>query len=90
MRLTRTAIVLPLLMAGVISSALGVVYARHMSRVSFTELQELERQRDDLAVEWGRLQLERAALAEASRVERRATEDLGLMPPEQHQVVVVQ
>ena len=41
-----------------VATALGVVWSRHQSRKVFVELQRLEYQRDELNVEWGRLQLE--------------------------------
>lgn len=74
----------------VIATAIGVVYTRNQSRKAFVELQELEAQRDEANVDWGRLQLEYATWAEASRVEHVARGDLGLVhkPPERVVVVV--
>lgn len=85
----RRWVMLAVLVAAVVGSALGVVYARHSSRVMFSELQTLEHTGDELSVEWGKLQLERATLAEGSRIERRATNELGLEVPQDQQVVVV-
>ena len=49
----------------------------------------MERARDELNIEFGRLQLEQATLAEATRVDRVARERLGMKFPEAADVVVV-
>ena len=41
--------------AMIVWSALSVVKTRHESRKLFVELQAIEKQRDLMAVEWGRL-----------------------------------
>jgi cell division protein FtsL len=66
----------------VFCSALAVVYVKHMNRKLFVELQALERERDRMQVEWGRLQLEQNAWATHGRIDRVAREQLELyMPP---------
>ena len=52
-------------------------------------LSRAERTRDDINLEFGRLQLEQATLAEANRVDRVAREKLGMKFPEAADVVVV-
>ncbi len=71
-------------------TAIGVVLTRHASRSQFTHLQQLEAGRDQLNIEWGRLQLEQATWAEANRIEQHARSTLGLVekPPEQVVVIV--
>lgn len=54
-------LLLALLLAGVIASGIGVVYARHQSRALFVQLQSLLSERDALNIEWGQLQLESRA-----------------------------
>ena len=44
----------------VLMSALGVVYTKHESRKLFVELDRLKTERDQINVEWGRLQLEQS------------------------------
>jgi len=85
---SRAAVAL-VLGAAVLSSALGVVWARHESRVLFVELQRLNGTRDELNIEWGRLQLEQATWAEASRIERLARDELNMRTPAQDEVVVI-
>jgi cell division protein FtsL len=73
--------VLGLLLVMVVSSAVAVVYARHESRKQFVELQQLSRERDELDIEWGRLQLEQGAWAAHGRIERIAREKLNMRLP---------
>lgn len=83
-------IVLLIALAAVIFSALGVVYARHESRGSAVQLGMLEDQRDEIIAEWSRLQLEQAWLADASHVESKAREQLGMDIPEKSLILVVE
>lgn len=78
-----------ILLALVTTSALGVVYTRHQSRSLAVALGELENQRDETIAEWSRLQLEQAWLADASHVEGRARDELGMDQPSETQILVV-
>jgi cell division protein FtsL len=79
-----------LTLAAVIGSALGIVYTRHESRRHSVELGQLEDQRDAYIAEWSRLQLEQAWLADASNVESKASEQLGMRAPEETRILVVE
>ena len=57
----------------VLISAIAVIEAKHESRKRFVELQTLEKERDRMNVEWGRLQLEQGTWATHSRVEEIAS-----------------
>ena len=81
-------LLLALIAAGV-TSALGVVYATHESRKLFIELQAQQKIRDDLDVEWGRLQLEQSTWATHGNVEVTAREKLGMRMPKPESVVIV-
>jgi len=70
-----------LLLVAVIGSALGVVWTRHESRVLFVQLTQLQRQRDDLNIEYGRLELEQATWAEPRRIDDEARRKLGMVDP---------
>jgi cell division protein FtsL len=78
-----------LLLVVTIASALGVVYARQKHRQLFIEINGLQRERDDLNIEFGRLQLEQATWAETNRIEQIATGKLGMVTPTGKDVVVV-
>lgn len=78
-----------LLLAAVVASAVAVVYARHQSRVLFVDLRALERERDELNIDFGRLQLEQATWAETNRVEQIARSRLGMQLVRPLDVVVI-
>jgi cell division protein FtsL len=77
-----------LLLAGIVS-AVGVVYARHRHRQAFIELAALERARDELNIEFGRLQLEQATWADTGRIEQMARNELGMKFAEPAEIVVL-
>ena len=70
-------------------SAIVAVYARHESRLLFSELQKQEARRDLLNIHWGRLQLEQNTWATHARIERMAREELGMVVPSPEQLLVV-
>jgi len=82
-------LLLIVLLACSVASGIGVVYMRHMHRQLFVELSRLEKTRDDLNIEFGRLQLEQATWAESNRVDQIARERLGMKFPESDDIVVV-
>jgi cell division protein FtsL len=71
------------------ASALAVVYSTHHSRKLFAELQAQEKLRDDLDVEWGRLQLEQSTFATHGHIEAVAHDKLGMRMPQPPSVVIV-
>jgi cell division protein FtsL len=64
-----------------LASALGVVWTRHESRVLFVQLTGLQNQRDDLNIEYGKLELEQATYAEPRRIDDEARQKLGMISP---------
>ena len=72
-----------------LASAIALVEMQHRHRALFVELQALERERDELDVEWGRLQLEQSTWATHERVESLARERLGLQVPPVEEIVLV-
>lgn len=81
---------LPVLLAvAVIVTALTLVYTRYETRELFAAKQRLIAQRDDLNVEWGRLQLEQSTWGTQSRVEHVAREQLQMVMPAPDGVVFV-
>ena len=83
------AALLVLLLVATIASAIGVVYARQKHRQLFIEITALQRERDGLNIEFGRLQLEQATWAETNRIEQVATGKLGMVFPASKDIVVV-
>lgn len=76
------------LVAALLATAIGVVLMRHESRQLFVALQETEEARDTARVEWSRLQLEQAWLADAGRIERQAREEMDMISPEDIRILV--
>ena len=81
-------IIVVLALASVIT-AIAVVQARHRHRQLFIELSRLVKARDELNIEFSRLQLEQATWAESNRVDEVARTRLGMRTPEPAETVVV-
>jgi len=78
-----------LLAVGVFASAIGVVYSIHQSRKLFVQLQSQQAQRDEMEVEWGRLQLEQSTWATDARIEDLASRKLDMIIPSPDAIVMV-
>ena len=74
-------LILLMLLAAVLTTAIGVVWTRHESRVLFVSLTGLQDQRDNLNIEYGRLELEQATYAEPRRINDEARQQLGMLDP---------
>jgi cell division protein FtsL len=72
-----------------VATALLVVRDRHEHRQAFVALSKLERARDELNIEFGRLQLEQATWAESNRVDQVARSRLGMVFPRTEDIVVL-
>lgn len=79
-----------LLGAGVIASGVGVVYVKYLTRIDFVALQKVRAERDALDVQWGRLQIEEAALTSHTRVEQSARQQLGMHLPQVVEVRILE
>lgn len=75
--------------ASVVASGIYVVKAKHESRTLFAELQELERERDRLQIDWWRLQLEQSTWATHPRIEALARDRLGLEAPNDAEIEIL-
>lgn len=77
-----------ILLSMLLITAISVVALRHESRQLFVALQEAEAERDEIRIEWSRLQLEQAWLADSGRIERQAREQLDMRSPEDVGILV--
>ena len=82
-------LLLAVLIIANVATALLVVRDRHEHRQAFMALTKLERARDELNIEFGRLQLEQATWAESNRVDQVARSRLGMVFPRTEDVVVL-
>jgi cell division protein FtsL len=76
------------LLGAVTLTALGVVYTTFTSRHLLNSLQDLEKQRNRLQVEWSQLLLEQGSLVAQGKVEDTAIAQLGMEVPDMNKVVV--
>jgi cell division protein FtsL len=78
-----------LLWAGLLVSAVAVVWTKHQARSLFIQLQALNGERDRLDIEWGQLKLEQSAWATHGRVEQTARGSLRMVIPRPSEVRLV-
>ena len=76
------------LLIAVCSSALGVIYTSFTSRHLLNALQDLEKGRNDLQVEWNQLLLEQSSIVAQGKVEELAVTELNMEVPDMNKVVV--
>jgi cell division protein FtsL len=77
------------LVSSIFVSSIGVVYVKAMNRILYSDLQMVEKDRDNLAVKWGQLLLEQSTWATQSRIQIIAENRLNMISPEQNTVVMV-
>lgn len=77
-----------LLLLALLATAIALAAMRHESRQLFVALQEAEAERDRIRIEWSRLQLEQAWLADSGRIERQAREQLDMRSPQEVGIMV--
>lgn len=73
----------------VLASGVGAVYCRYRARALFIHLEQLSRQRDNLDIQWGQLQLEQSAWSTHALVESVAQNKLHMKMPAPKDIVVV-
>ena len=78
--------VLVLLLVG---SSLGVAFSSHLTRNMYRDLQQLEKEHDDLEHEYEKLLLEQSAWADYTRLNQIAQDKLAMAPPTTDDMVVV-
>ena len=82
-------VALPLLWLATLGSAAGAIWCKHRAREMFVQLEALNAQRDNLAIEWGQLQLEQSAWSTHAFVERVASTKLHMAMPPPKEIEIV-
>jgi len=82
-------VVVAILILAIMSSAISVIYSKHQSRKLFVELQKLDKQIDELNIEWGRLQLEQSTWSSHGRVEKIARNKLHMTLPKANEILYI-
>ena len=77
------------LLAVLIGCALALVTSQHRARKLYVELQKEQELARQLDVEWGQLQLEQSTWAMHARIEKVATQGLGMRVPPSGRVQMV-
>ena len=85
----RSIFSLILLVSLVFGTGMSVVYTKHRTRQLFAELQILQKNGDDLHIQWAQLLLEQGTWAAYSRVEKLSRESLGMQPPPPAEIQVI-
>ncbi len=70
-------------------SALAIIELRHENRIAFSKLQSLQKERDTLEIEWGKLLLEEGAWSQHRRVASTARHRLDMGLANGDQVILV-
>lgn len=89
MRLSRPMWLMLVLLTGVLTSALAVVYTTNEQRIHVSQLQQFEQQAHQLQLQWGQLLLEQASLATPARVQQWAVDKLNMRLPADKQTFVL-
>lgn len=87
--MTRATVWVAALLVALFVSSLAKVWVVHVNRTTFTAVQGAQALRDEMNIEWDRLQIEQAAVSTHARVERVATEQLSMRVPDPDAVVIV-
>jgi cell division protein FtsL len=74
----------------VLATGVSVVHVKYLTRGEFSELQQVRAKRDALDVEWGRLQIQEAALTSHIQIETKARTALNMIMPAGGEVRVVE
>ncbi|MBB3183497.1 cell division protein FtsL [Halomonas fontilapidosi] len=89
LRVSPRLLLVMLLLVACLGSALAVITASHLTRERYAQLQQLERERQQLQTEWGQLLLEEGAWSSPARIERLAQERLEMRLPDIDEVEVI-
>lgn len=74
--------ILSLMLAGACAcSAMVVAWSQHLSRAAWADISVSRLAIDELEVQWTRLQIEQSTFSEHGRIERTASERLGMVYP---------
>lgn len=86
---TSLVLVVALLWAATLASALGVVASTQVVRRDVNTLETLRREAAQLQVQWGQYLLEQSTWAAYSRVENAAISELNMMAPTPEDIVMI-
>ncbi len=83
-------VIVALLAAGVLVSAIAVVHSKYRSRQLFAELKQLDRRADRLDIEWNGLLIEHGTWGAPQRIEAEARKRLKMRLPRADEIVIIE
>jgi cell division protein FtsL len=89
-QLRHSWILVTVLWCAVLASAAGAVYTKHRSRELFVQLEQLNRERDQLDMTWGQLQTEQSMYTAHAQVEAIAVTRLHMVAPDPARIQLVE
>jgi len=90
MKMPGTQVILStLLVLAVVASALSLVTVRQINRMAFYDLLKLERQRDDLSIEWRQLMAEFSTWRLEHNIENEVRGEYKMEPPGERQIQTI-
>lgn len=81
--------ILTMLVVGLVTSGLAVIFSKHNSRLVFIAIQKTEQELDKLEVRWERLTLEERMLSEHNHVEKIARKKMDLIELDRKAIVYI-
>ena len=89
MTISRQMVVSSALVVAVLASAFALVSVRQLNRMAFYEVLKLERQRDDLSIEWRQLMAEYSTWRLQHNVELEVRGALNMEPPSSQRIQTI-
>lgn len=84
-----TSLLVPILSFSCLLSAFALIYSKDLNRRLFIELQQAQKIEAQYTVDYSKLLLEESTWSNQSRVQRIASDQLGMVPPKSTDVVVI-
>lgn len=89
MNISRQTVVTFTLAVAVLVSAFALVSVRQLNRMAFYDVRQLERQRDDLSIEWRQLMAEYSTWRLQHNVEAEVRGELNMTPPSSQRIQTI-
>src|SRR3990167_3979765 len=87
--ITRMSMMVTALVGFLLLTAFAVVYIKDLNRRLFIQYQNLQREKVQEIIQWGKLLLEQSTWSTQSRVQQIAQRELGMFVPSEGEIVMV-
>lgn len=89
MKISGQVIMSVTLAVAVLASAFSLVSVRQLNRMAFYDVLKLERQRDDLSIEWRQLMAEYSVWRLQHNIETEVRGEFDMEPPSSHRIQTI-